>query len=838
MKGIRFFNQKKIATAVSAALIPVTGGFFIPLAHGQEATETTIETISVTATRRAGTVQDVPLNISAIPADLMEQQNIEDLDDVARWVPGLTVTDQGGRENSPIIVRGLNTNSSGPGSDGGTVSTYVGEIPLFINMRLIDIERVEVLIGPQGTLYGAGTLGGAIRYIPVPVDLDFVSGEIFGGLSSTKESDSIGGEGGFIFNAPLIDGKLGVRMSLNYQDKPGFIDYNYLVRDPGVSLPDPDWSNPGEVAENIYGVKDAHGEERLTGRIALRYKPTDWLDGTLTYYYQKQDIEGRSISHYGTLAETHPLSGIVGKYESAYRYQEPMERTNDLLSLELKADFGFAELVSATGFSNTKTDGQRDQTDLLIRLSYGYEEFPSFAAYTRDVSETDNFTQELRLVSKGDGALSWIVGGYYNKYENDNNSKEFTPGFDQFAIDVWGASGQLRPDSIEYYSIGFSEQKEIAIFGELNYQITDKWDVTVGLRRYEYEIDTSSARDLPLYRTVFGTREPDAFVFSFTDLHNEDSGTLFKFNTSYKITDDLMVYGTISEGFRMGGANSAAACPADVASSTSQQLCALPDEQAYLPDTTTNYELGFKSTWLKNRLHFNAAIFNVDWDDAQVSGVTTYGSLGITTNAEGANARGVEISTRAILTDSISAYATYSYTRAKLTADAPGLFMNGDIDKMLAADPPIFADPQAVRDHYEGKNGDRLPGSAEHQFSLGVVYSTEVWNKDLDITYGLTAQSDTYSTLGLRANGEVIPGYALSNMSAKLAEDKWSVTFYIDNLFDKYGHTSVRRDKGDIGYATFPELNSNGYADLQRNYGYYLLTPRTVGLKFNYKFGL
>ena len=826
MRGIRFFNKKKIATAVSAALIPVTGGLFVPLAHGQEATESAIETIQVTATRRSGTVQDVPLNISAIPADLMEQQNIEDLDDIARWVPGLTITDQGGREDSPIIVRGLNTNSSGPGSDGGTVSTYVGEIPLFINMLLIDLERVEVLIGPQGTLYGAGTLGGAIRYIPVPVDLDFVSGEIFGGLSSTKESDSIGGEGGFIFNAPLIDGKLGVRMSLNYQDKPGFIDYNYLLREPGVSLPDPDWSNATEVAENIYGVKDAHGEERLTGRIALRYKPTDWLDGTLTYYYQKQDIEGRSISHYGTLAETHPLSGIVGKYESAYRYLEPMERINDLISLELKADLGFAELVSATGFSNTKTDGQRDQTDLLIRLDYGYEEFPSFAAYTRDISETDNFTQELRLVSKHGGPLSWIVGGYYNKYERDSTSKEFTPGFDQFAIDVWGASGYLRPDSIEYYSISFAERKEAAIFGELTYQLTDKWDVAFGLRRYEYEIDTSSATDLPLFRTVFQGRAPDSFVHDFKSTFSEDSGTLFKFNTSYKITDDLMVYATVSEGFRIGGANSTAACPDDVESLGTQIICALPHEQVYVADTTTNYELGFKSTWLKNRLHFNAAIFNVDWDDAQVSGVTTYGAVGITANAEGANAKGVEISTRAILTDSISAYATYAYTRAKLTADAPYLFgQTGDTSG-------------PIRDHYDGKDGDRLPGSAEHQFSLGLVYSTEVWNKDLDISYGLVAQSDSYSTLGLRANGEVIPGYALSNLTAKLAEDKWAVTFYIDNLFDKYGHTSVRRDQGDIGFATFPELNSNGYADLQRNYGYYLLTPRTVGLKFSYKFGL
>ena len=132
----------------------VAGAVFTALSSSavvaQEVTvdEKQVETIEVTATRRSGTLQEVPINISAITSDVLAQQNIEDLDSVARWVPGLTVTDQGGRNDSPIIVRGLNTNSSGPGSDGGTVATYFGEIPLFLNMRLLDVDRVEVLIGP------------------------------------------------------------------------------------------------------------------------------------------------------------------------------------------------------------------------------------------------------------------------------------------------------------------------------------------------------------------------------------------------------------------------------------------------------------------------------------------------------------------------------------------------------------------------------------------------------------------------------------------------------------------------------------------------------------------
>lgn len=813
------FNYSAIALAVSSSVLPLSSA-------SAQSLDKEIEKIEITATRRTGTVQDAPLNITALNADVLAEQNIGNLEDVARWVPGLTVTDQGGRDDSPIIVRGLNTNTSGPGSDGGTVATYFGEIPLFINMRLNDIERVEVLIGPQGTLYGAGTLGGAIRYIPKNVDLDLTEGQIYGDVFSLKESDSLGGEGGFIFNAPIIEGELGFRMSLNKYSDPGYIDYNYVVRDGGVSLPDPDWSDQAAVDSNLRQVKDANGEDTVTGRAALRWKPNENFDATLSYFYQKQDVEGRSIVHYDALSSENSLSGHIGKYESAYRYEEPREKKDSLLSLEMTADLGFAELVSATGKSKTESDGQRDQTDLLIRLAYSYEEFPAFSSYTRELSEADIFTQEVRLVSKGDSALSWIVGGYYNKVESDGSSKEFTPGFDVYAVDVWETGGNYRPDSLEYYSVDMTDVTERALFGELTYAITEDWDVTLGLRRYEYKVSSTSALDLPLYYSVFEGRESDSIELDFSTEKAEQSGNLFKFNTSYKISKDLLAYLTVSEGSRVGGANSVAACPPDIDEIENQIVCALPNEVIYIADTTTNYELGFKSTWFKNKLHFNAALFNVDWEDAQVSGATVNGQQPITANASGANSKGIEISTRAIISDDITAYATYSYTKAQLTADAPYLF--GVYDEQGTE----------LQDYYDGKDGDRLPGSPEHQFSFGLKYSTEVWNgKLLDVVYGLTAQSDVITKVGMRADGESLPGYTLSNISASLSEDNWTVSLYVDNLFDEYSFISTRRDKGDIGLALFPEQNSNRY-DISRNYGHYLLTPRTIGMKFRYNFEL
>ncbi|MBT81161.1 MAG: TonB-dependent receptor [Alteromonadaceae bacterium] len=817
----RGFVYSAIAGAIAGALASPQ-----VLAQEAQATEKQIEKIEVTATRRSGSLQEVPINISALTSDVMAQQDIEDLDDVARWVPGLTVTDQGGRSDSPVIVRGLNTNSSGPGSDGGTVATYFGEIPLFLNMRLIDVDRVEVLIGPQGTLYGAGTLGGAIRYIPKAVDLDFTSGEVFGDAYSVSESDSLGGEGGFIFNAPLIDGEMGVRMSLNYFNNPGFLDYNYVVREGGVSLPDPDWNDDAAVSENLRRVEDANGEDTLTARIALRWVPNDWLDGTLSYFYQKQEVEGRSITQFDALAADNPLGDLIGPYESAYRYEEPREKEDELLSLELKADLGFAELVSATGYSQFDAIGQRDQTDLLIRLDYSYEEFPAFSAYTEEVDERKILTQELRLVSQAEGPLSWIAGFYYNKTEYDGYSKEFTPGFDEYAIDVWEVGGNYRPDSLEYYSVSNTETTESAFYGEVSYEVNEKLNVTLGMRAYQYDIESASAIDLPLYYSVFEGRGEDSIELDYSSAPADDSGTLFKFNASYQFDDNTMGYVTISEGFRIGGANGVGACPSDIDDIATQIVCALPDEQNYEPDTTTNYELGLKSSYFKNRLQLNLALFNVDWDDAQVGGATINGQQPITTNAEGANSRGTEISVRALATDNITLYATYSKTIARLTADAPFLF-------------GVFGEQgSALQDYYDGKDGDRLPGSPEQQFSFGVNYATEVLDgKMLDLNYGLTAQDEVFSTVGLRQNGEALPGYAVSNFNAKLSDDVWSVTFYIDNLFDKYAYTSVRRDRGDMGLATFASMTPNG-TELLRNYGHYVLTPRTVGLKFNYQFEL
>ncbi|MCA8905076.1 MAG: TonB-dependent receptor, partial [Hyphomonas sp.] len=279
------------------SLVAMAGGLALSAVAQDAASDETANeselratTITVTATRRAESVQDVPLNIAAVGASQIEEQGFDELADVIAYVPGINVVDRGGRQGNPIIVRGLNADGLGSGdgnnNGGGTVATYVGEIPLYVDLKLNDLERVEVLLGPQGTLYGAGTLGGAIRYIPKKPDFDGDTLDVRAEGYRYSEADDFSYKGGLTVNKAILP-NFAVRASLDYDDDSGFIDYPYVVRDIGVSEPDPDFYDANDVRKNTYRLSDANSEETTSGRVAARWEPTSWLDGTMTYYFQK-----------------------------------------------------------------------------------------------------------------------------------------------------------------------------------------------------------------------------------------------------------------------------------------------------------------------------------------------------------------------------------------------------------------------------------------------------------------------------------------------------------------------------------------------------------------------
>jgi iron complex outermembrane receptor protein len=810
-------RRQPLSLAIAATL--ATG--FAAETHAQPQAQPpsdVLETIIVTATRRELSVQDIPLNIAAFDDSLLQAREISDLAELGRNVPGLYVIDQGKRNANGIVARGLNLNpfqsaELAGNSGGNTVATYVGEVPLYIDLSLNDIERVEVLLGPQGTLYGAGTLGGAIRYIPRKPQFEEAGVTVRASTFELSESDSLGWRGGATFNAP-IGANVAVRASIDRYDDPGFIDTPYLVKEAGVSDPEPDFTNPSAVAANLYRLDDVDWEDTTSARIGLRWQPGDFVDATFTYHYQNMEVGGRTQNHYAAFG--------TGLYESATRFPEPMERRNELLSAEIVADLGFAELTSATGFSKYKGLGQRDQTDLLITLEYGYEFFPSFSAFTRDVEEEETFTQELRLVSKGTGPWTWIGGLFLQDFEQPNSvSLEFTPGIPEY----YGGS---RPDNLEYISVLYEDLTERAVFGELGYQITDRWDVTVGARYYDFGFDTLSAQDTPLYNTLANGAGPDEVDLDLQATTLDDSGTLFKFNTSYRFTDDILGYFTVSEGYRFGAANGIALCdpqqPED-----EQNICALPNEFQYFPDTTTNYELGMRSQWADGRLTLNGALYYIDWQDPQLASVTVNGSQPITKNGEGAETKGIEVSLDASVTDRFSLGFSYAHTTAELTEVAPSL--------MRSFTPPGFG-PGAGYDgldpvYIDGQPGDRLPGSPEDQATVYFGYDFTLSSSwDFTLNYGISAIGDVITTTGLRGGGETLGGFSLHHASASFIGGPWEFTVYAQNLLDKYAITGTR------SRPSFAQtvVDENGDPVTVRAYGQQMVRPREIGVRFTYEF--
>ena len=324
------------------------------------------EAAVVTATRIEEPLQRVPMSISAVTGADIERRAIDNLTELARWTPGLTVVDQGARGSNVVIARGLHTDALAGAESAGNnynsgVATYLGDIPLAVDLRLHDIERVEVLLGPQGTLYGAGTLAGAVRYLPWRPDTLRRELEVRGDLFALAHGGAPGSDAGLTFNLPLVTRKLALRGSVHRYANPGFIDYDYLLRTPGVSEPEPHPTDPAAVEANLRREPDANTEDTLSARFSLLWEPTPDLSALVAYHLQDQRVGARQVNH--------ARSFDTGRYVSAHRYLEPNDRKNELLSLELTWGLRGAELTSAAGYSGSPSRGSATRPTCSSRRS-------------------------------------------------------------------------------------------------------------------------------------------------------------------------------------------------------------------------------------------------------------------------------------------------------------------------------------------------------------------------------------------------------------------------------------------------------------------------------------
>lgn len=819
--------QRRLAAAVALAL----GG--MPLAWAAD-TGDTLEEIVVTAGRREQNLIDVPYNISAVTGESLSAAGITSLTDIARLLPGINVPDLGPRassSNSNIIIRGLNANDPGgsaylPWESVPLVSTYVDEVPLFVNLALFDVQRVEVLRGPQGTLYGSGAVAGTIKVIHnAPDPKGFAADFSVDGSETSHASDASYASDGML-NIPL-GADAALRVNVGYRKIAGFINAsNAVVFGPNYQ---PVLANPADPLNSGFttqALKDIDAAITTYQRAELLWHVTGSIDASLAW--QRQDDHSNAFSR-----ETQGQSYTDGVYIPL----APDHRVVNLYALTLSDDLGFATVTSSTSFADNGDQSGYDQSPFLLRFNALSPLY--YGSYPRAITEffTDykdkSFVQELRLVSKASETWDYTVGGFFRRENNDLFQYETIPGFAAWSqlpgsanavnqalgsnFATFGdyitqynggtAPAALSPTDTNYTYARTSGFLDRAVYGELTRHITPEWQVTGGLRLFWQDVNQSLYQTIPYGGPYFSTLPPpqnasDSLGRTITSGDQKFHNHLVKLNTGYAITPTLHAYATYSEGFRHGGANASAigTCA----------FCDSANTASFQPDKVKNYELGLKGT-AGNWLRFSGDLFLMHWSNIQIQ-LYDYSDSAYVANGGNAASRGVELEFEAQLGMGWSATFGYGYTDAKIKGDFTV------IDR-----PDVAGNPPVLSAH----DGDALPYVPKQTVTAGLGYTHPLTaDLTLDLRGDLSYRSSVTTQINASAAGyQELGGFTTVGASAALhIGSAWRTRLYVNNLTNTQGIS-----------AAGPVLrNADTYAPNYREN--YLTRPRTVGLSVEYSF--
>ncbi|MEH6607074.1 MAG: TonB-dependent receptor [Pseudomonadales bacterium] len=770
-----------IATAASMAS-------FSAFSQNNSNSPVALEEVLVTATKREVNLQDVPQSIQAFNNEQIKKLGFSNIQDYQKAIPSMaTVSTSPGR--SEVVFRGVSTGTGEWRVDSGS-AVYLGEIPMTsatqsVDPRLVDIERVEALPGPQGTLFGSSSQSGALRILPNRPDHSGAYGSVDVGATYMKEGEPGYKLEGWV-NIPLIQDKLTMRAVLFDSKTGGYIDNVY-----GTNIFTSD--DNADVVED-----DFNDWSQTGGRLAVLWSINDDWDAELMYMKQKQTSEGDPKSD--------PNTEGLGDLEIVRFHKD--ERTDDwwTAGLTIKGDLGFAELTLATGYldreiyyefdSNTEGQirAQRVQDGYFGGFYYSVWYDTSFHGETAVNDQTaERFTQEIRLASMGESRLQWMVGAFYEEtddwWDYSFARVEDLPDttFGQY-IFYW----YDYPESDDWFAEEYkATTKQIAVFGELNYAITDELLVTAGARWFEYDRQREEQKFWPR------GNEYDKDIYD-----GKDDDTLYKLAVNYNISDDKMIYALYSEGFRLGGSNS-------IKNPSSR----LPT--SYGPDSLVNYEAGLKSQWLDNSLQLNISIYYMEWEDIQ-RGITDpddWAANG-TVNMGDATIQGFEATFSYQATSNLRFDASYAKSDSELKND----YYYSDI---------IDVEPGSGEDEQLGAKGQELAIAPPTKWWVGVEYNVPGIFGAVDgwIRYDHSWQEEMYHDWWNAMNAET--GYGgkkligdASEGSLKLgliSQDSWRLTLSIWNIWDdrnaQWVDSSSDGDFGETG--TWPEVgryvNMPGY---------------------------
>jgi outer membrane receptor protein involved in Fe transport len=772
-----FFSAPALAQTAANAAAP-SADIGIPASSPAASGQAQLAEVVVTALKRSTNIQQTPVSMSAIGAQQLTDQGITDSSQLSRVAPNLIIN-QGSNGTDRLTIRdiyaageptvGLYYDDTPVTGSVGVTSDAGGSTP---DIQLFDVQRVEVLRGPQGTLYGAGSMAGTVRLIFNQPNL-----RQFGGTAAAQVDSVTGGDVGYDtqaeVNIPLVKDVVGARVVGFYQHQGGWLD------------------------NTILGLHHFNSSDNRGGRLLVRVKPAKniTVDGLAVF----QNRQGYSSAwNYQTYVKGGP------KYDQALETQTPVRDKLELYSGTLNWDFGFATLTAIGSYTRRDLAYNFDYSPYFTGAaasatptSYGclvYSGIPHGGACTPaqlsayrtlaysmapvtafQPQHTSESTEEVRLAND-QGRFKWTVGFFHSSRNNFVDSE----------LDLTNPLSGLAysPVQMTYHRTVVDVLEQYAGFGEADYDLTRKLTLTLGLRYFDYrKTDTGAVQKA---NVVVGNTVQSPLTAS-----SSQTGLVRKFGVSYKFTPNAMAYASASQGFRPGGVNESIGLPAGLA--------------PYKSDSLWDYELGAKTEWLRHTLIVNGDLFQINWSNLQVSASANNGAFGFITNAGNVRVRGVELESTMLATERLTLQVSGSYTLARLLGNETA--------------------PAGITILGAGVNGDYVPmtpkvtaqGSADYVIPIG--NSLQILNH-VDVSYIGTSWTQFAR---LNAYEHELPGYALTGLRFGLENDehRWGVYFFVDNLFNVTG--LISKSSG---------ASTGGITDVQA----VTVMPRTIGLSFQMKF--
>ena len=810
------------------------------VAHAQQTDQvnpqSVLQEVVVTAQKRVANLQDVPFSVSATSQDQIRNFGAENLVDLSRNIASFTVADLGPGQ-SQMAIRGISSGQVIRDQPGvkEQVGVYLDEsaisIALFTpDLELFDLERFEVLRGPQGTLFGAGSEAGTVRYITRQPQLGRT--EVFTDASFETVED--GGQGGMVrgaFNLPMGD-TAAVRLVLYWHHLPGFIDA----------------IQPGGGVD-----KDVNDGDRTGARLSLLWKPTDQLSITPRIVYQNLTTNGfPRVDLYNILAN--PYTAIspvtIGDREQYTQQREGLLDQFVLTDLDVNWNFGPATLTSITSYTHRNVRVLRDATQLTGSVTYDALGIDNQADVRLDSPLYDRtglnvFSEEVRVASNGTQRIDWLVGGFFQHVDRHYGQDLPTPGYDALVGAPSSFFGAPAADTPFYSDLSY-RLKQYAAFGEATWHMTSQWALTAGLRYYKFTEDKNL-----LFAGVFaddtcapGTGGNTTCVPQVVPASTDSSGTSPRFILSYKPTDDAQLYAQAARGFRLGGIND----PINLPLCSPTDRIVFGNNPNWKDETTWDYELGAKTQWLDRRLTLNVDVFYSDIKDLQATTTAGTCSSRVVFNVPTARSEGVELELFARPSNNWDFGISASYIDAKLTSSVTSSI------PPPAGSPPGTAPTTVVVGGLE--DGNRLPTAAKEQAAAFVGFTQPLSSgKDFFANFTIQYVGSSFSQFeneqpnwgticaGCPTPGNPndfrarldqfggplstssftfdpeLPSYTIGNLRLGLKTDHWQAAFYINNLWDETAHLALDYERGRTA-----------------RLGYLTNQPRTFGLYGSYNF--